>query len=106
MVFGGLNTQQILERANFHMDNARKTKDPKLALVLCEDADSALSYVRRSAKWVRKYSHDESLRTRIAATCFKLSTLQGDLKLRDKAQDSYRTAEKWGYVGDRRLHAC
>ncbi|KAF9358855.1 hypothetical protein BGX34_008689 [Mortierella sp. NVP85] len=78
------------------MDNAWKTKDNKLALALCEDAESALSHVRRSAKWAPKYSHNENLRTDIAAACHRLSELQGHLKLLDKAQASYKKAENWG----------
>jgi hypothetical protein len=94
MVLGGLNTRQILERAGYHIENAWKTKEPKLAEVLCDDADSALSRAATAANWAPKYSDDQDLRNAIAAAYFRLSELQRHLGHDDKAQNSSKIAEK------------
>ncbi|KAK3810338.1 MAG: hypothetical protein J3Q66DRAFT_391443, partial [Benniella sp.] len=99
MSLDDLDPRQSMERANFHMDNAWKTKDNKLALVLSKDAESTLSHARGSAKRALSHSHNEDLRADIAAAYHRLSELQGHLKLVDKANASSVKAGKWGWCG-------
>ncbi|KAF9354565.1 hypothetical protein BGX34_010920, partial [Mortierella sp. NVP85] len=99
MVLGGLNTRQILERAGYHIENARQTKDPKIAEVLFYDAESALTHAKRASKWAPKYSEDQNLRNAIAAAYFRLSEIQRHWGHDDNAQTNFRMAEKWGWCG-------
>lgn len=95
---GNLSTVQTLDLANIHLDNAHQTTDRALASVLCDDADSALTYVRRVAKWMPKYSGDKALQERIGAAFVKLGHLQDKLGDKVKSQASYKKAGKLGYV--------
>ncbi|KAK3810331.1 MAG: WD40-repeat-containing domain protein [Benniella sp.] len=92
---GCLDTRQTLKRANFHMENASKTTDPKFALGLCEDAESALSQARKA---VKGKNPDEELRKEVAAACFRLGNLQESLGQTGKAEVSYQKAIKLGHV--------
>jgi hypothetical protein len=91
----GLSTRQALELASFYLDNARQTRDVKLASVLCDDAASVLSQVKRNAKWARKYAEDQDLKEGIAEAYIVLGKLQEQLGHLEKAQASQKTAEKW-----------
>lgn len=93
---GALSTSQTLELANFHLEYARKTKDQKLASVMCDDAESALSHVKRGVKRASKDTEDQPLRKDVAAAYFQLGNLQDYLGQTEKAQANYKKAEKWG----------
>ncbi|KAI8359683.1 hypothetical protein B0O80DRAFT_423581 [Mortierella sp. GBAus27b] len=94
-ILDGLTTRQTLELANFHLEYARKTSDNKLALAMCNYAESALVTARRNARWARKYSNDQALREGIAQSYFELAKLQAHLDRADKARGSLREAERW-----------
>ncbi|KAF9988783.1 hypothetical protein BGZ65_001256, partial [Modicella reniformis] len=95
MVFG-LSTPQILELAGYHMENARKTEDDKLRLVLCENAESDLSRVRKVVNWAPKYRDNQELRRKVADAFFKLGDLQLHLGQTEKAEASHKKAKKCG----------
>ncbi|KAF9984383.1 hypothetical protein BGZ65_000498 [Modicella reniformis] len=99
---GDLSGRQILELANLHLENARKTNDDKIASVLCEDVESALSHVKKAAKSAPKDADHQDLEIRVATAYSELGKLQGQLGLSDKAEASIKKAEKWGLtqVGD------
>lgn len=84
--------QKLLELANAHLESARKTKDSELALMFCDDAESALSRVKRAVK----KTEDQSLRERTGVAYFELGKLFANLGHQDKAQENYKKAEKWG----------
>lgn len=90
-----LTTRQLLERANFHIENAWKTNDTGLASVLCDDAVSTLSRVKWTVKLTPKYSGDNDLRMGIATASQALGKLQEKLGKSADAQFSYGKAEKW-----------
>lgn len=91
-----LSTPQTLELANFSLINAHITQDTKLASVLCEDAASLLSQVKRP-KRAPKNADEQTFRERVADTYQKLGKLQEDLGHKEKAQTSLKAAEKWRY---------
>lgn len=93
---GELSTHQTLELANFYLENAWKTKDRKVALVLCDGAVSALLHAERDAKRTSKHTDDQDLRKGIASAYSELGKLQDYLCESEKAQESYKTARKWG----------
>ncbi|KAF9346155.1 hypothetical protein BGX34_004139, partial [Mortierella sp. NVP85] len=100
MVFGSvissprasLSLQQALELANIYLENARKTQDPKLALVLCHDTEVSLSHVKKVAKHVE----DNTMREGIASAYIGLGELLHEQGLQDEAQAFYKKSEKWG----------
>jgi hypothetical protein len=47
---GNLSLKQALELANVYLNNARKAPDPDIMLVLCHDAETSLSQVKRAVK--------------------------------------------------------
>ncbi|KAG0240229.1 hypothetical protein BGX31_002162 [Mortierella sp. GBA43] len=108
MVLGGLSTRQRLDRTNYHMKNAwdAMDKDRKLAVVLCEDAESALSRARNAARWAPKYTNDLELRKRVVEAYRELGRLQEHLERREEAQDSYKRARKLRQVEHLTLSLC
>lgn len=98
---GALSTRQTLQLAKFYLEYACKTTDHDIAQLLCHDAKSALSHVKRASKWAPKYTRDQGLRQDIAAAYSELGRLQDDLGLADQAQANYKIAEEFGYVIDR-----
>ncbi|KAG0294426.1 hypothetical protein BGZ98_001774, partial [Dissophora globulifera] len=98
---GTLSPQQTLELANLHLENARKTKDPEISLVLCHDAEAALSRIKRVAKKSLKTPlsvEDQALRDGFAAAYFEHGSLLEQLDHIEMAKVSYRNAEKMGLV--------
>ncbi|KAG0220789.1 hypothetical protein BGX31_010532, partial [Mortierella sp. GBA43] len=49
-LLGTLSLQQALELTNVYLENAYKMKDPRIALVLCHNAEVALSQAKKANK--------------------------------------------------------
>jgi hypothetical protein len=100
MVFGSvisspkasLSLQQSLDLANIYLENARRTLDPNIALVLCHDTEVSLSHVKK----VAKYTEDKYMRDKIAIVYIGLGELLETQGHRDEAQSFYKKSEKWG----------
>ncbi|KAG0316229.1 hypothetical protein BGZ99_007002 [Dissophora globulifera] len=98
---GTLSPQQTLELANLHLEDARKTKDPEIALVLCNDAEAALSRIKKAAKKTLKTPlsvEDQTLRHRVATAYLEHGNLLEGLNHIEMARVSYEKAEKLGLV--------
>ncbi|KAG0346837.1 hypothetical protein BGZ54_005083, partial [Gamsiella multidivaricata] len=94
-----LSAQKELELTNIYVENARKTKDREIALVLRDDAEAALSRMKRAAKKTFTTSlsvEDQALRDGFAGACFEHANLLESLGYSEMAQVSYKRAEKWG----------
>jgi hypothetical protein len=89
---GSLSLQQVLDLANIYLENARKTTDPSVALVLCHDTETSLSHVKRAAK----NTDDKAIREGIATIYNGLGELLNTQGHRDEAQAFYKKSEKWG----------
>ncbi|KAI8601171.1 hypothetical protein EDD21DRAFT_353908 [Dissophora ornata] len=101
-----LSPQAALELANEHLENARKTKNPEIALEYCNDAEKALAHIRTSVRKTCVSStraEDQSLCNEIATAYFELGELLDSLGRRTKAQVIYKNGEKWGYVSDNNI---
>lgn len=81
-----LSPQKTLELANFHLNHARNTDDPELAVALCDDAEAALFRVKKSVG-------DRTLREEVAQLYFEHGRLLNELGHGDKAQTSFRISE-------------
>lgn len=95
VMFTRLTTRQLLERANYHIENAGRTTDSKVASVLCDDAVSTLSRVRLAADWVPKYADDHDLREGIASAYLALGRVQVQWEEHEDAKVSNKKADKW-----------
>jgi hypothetical protein len=96
---GTLSARQTLNFAKFHLEYARKTDDHDLALVLCHDAEFALSHIDNSmiaaANGVPRDASDQGLHPRIEAAYTDLGKLQDHLGQGEKAQASHKIALKY-----------
>ncbi|KAF8978390.1 hypothetical protein BGZ46_006507 [Entomortierella lignicola] len=97
---GALSPQKALELIEFYLDNAQKAKDPEIALVLCDNAEASLLQMRKIAKkaYTPQNTEVKPLHDQIATAYFTHGELLDRLGHHDKAQASYKKAEKWGYV--------
>jgi hypothetical protein len=87
-----LSLQQVLDLASIYLENARKTQDPNIALVLCHDTEVSLSQVKRA-----KHTDDKAMREGIATIYIELGQLLDNQGHGDEAQAFYKKSEKWGY---------
>jgi len=83
---------QMLELANIYLDNARKTTDACIALVLCHDTEVALSAAARGSKRLKV----PVVREGIAAAYLQLGWLLKNRRLHEEAEAFYKKAEKLG----------
>lgn len=91
---GNLSPQQVLDLANIYLDNASKTNDPDIAIVLCHDTEVSLSQAKKTAKHTRNASLTEG----IASAYMDLGRLLESRGHANGAQASFKKAEKLGYV--------
>jgi len=87
-----LSLQQVLDLANIYLENASKSTDPDIVLVLCHDTEVSLSQVKKAVK--RK--EDGEMREGIAALYIGLGDLLASKGYRVEAQAFYKKSEKWG----------
>jgi len=100
MVFGSvisspranLSPHQILDLANTYLDNARRTTDLNIALVLCHDTEVSLSQVKR----VTKHVDDKVIRDGIATVYLGLAGFLESQGHRVEAQTFFKKSEKLG----------
>ncbi|KAG0325475.1 hypothetical protein BGZ99_000605, partial [Dissophora globulifera] len=93
--------QKELELTELYLEIARKTKDAKIALMICEDAESALSRMRKAMKKTLKSplsAEDLALRDGFLDACIEHAKLAEGLGYSELAEVSYKWAEKWGHM--------
>ncbi|KAG0234726.1 hypothetical protein BGX31_004465 [Mortierella sp. GBA43] len=96
---GALSLQQALELSNIYLKNAYRTKDHGVSLVLCHDAEAALSQAKSANKKYHGHPNDagyQALREGVAAAYIDLGKLMEVQGYQDEAQTIYKKAEKWG----------
>lgn len=89
---GNLSLRQALDLADLYLENASKSTDPDITLVLCHDTEVSLAHVKKAAK----SNEDKSMHGRIATIYVGLGELLESKGHRDEAQTFYRKSEKWG----------
>ncbi|KAG0249051.1 hypothetical protein BG011_009627, partial [Mortierella polycephala] len=90
-----------LELANSHLELARTSNDPDLILARCEDAEAAISRIKRTARKALippKSIDDQTLCNEISIVYIEQGKMLDSLGYRDKAQTSINKAEKWRFV--------
>ncbi|KAG0053362.1 hypothetical protein BGZ83_001256 [Gryganskiella cystojenkinii] len=96
-----LSPHKELDLANTYLETARTTKDQEISLTLCNDAEAALSRMKRAAKKALTSPvsvEDQVLRNGIATAYFEHGERLVSLGYTEMAQTSYKKAEKWGTV--------
>ncbi|KAG0347309.1 hypothetical protein BGZ54_004945, partial [Gamsiella multidivaricata] len=96
-----LSPQKELKLVSVYVENARKIEDQEIALVLCDDAEAALSRMKRTAKKTLitpLSAEDQALRDGFAGACLEHANLLESLGYSEKAQVGYKRAEKCGHV--------
>ncbi|KAF9354873.1 hypothetical protein BGX26_007258 [Mortierella sp. AD094] len=93
-----LSSQESLDLAKLHLENARKEKRPKMALALCNDANDLLSNMKRAIKKSQTPQgvSDQTLRDEVAIVYFELGKVLESFGDRSKAQVSYKKVAEWG----------
>jgi hypothetical protein len=89
---GSLSLQQLLDLANIYLENAFKSTDPDITLVLCHDAEASLTHVKKAAK----NNDDKSMHGRIATVFIGLGDLLDSQSHRDEAQAFYKNQRNGG----------
>ena len=89
---GNLSLQHVLDLAKIYLGSASKAQHPDIALVLCHDAEVALSQAKKTAKRAK----DQAALLEIATTYMQLGRELGNRGHSDEAQESYKKAEKGG----------
>ncbi|KAI8363148.1 hypothetical protein B0O80DRAFT_420939 [Mortierella sp. GBAus27b] len=101
-----LSLQQALELSNLYLENAHKTSDQEIALVLCHGAFAALSQAERPNKEhagdPKEHASDpkepkcQTHREGVAAAYIDLGKLVEREGYADEAQTIYKKTEIWG----------
>ncbi|KAF9351413.1 hypothetical protein BGX34_000576 [Mortierella sp. NVP85] len=95
------SAQQTLSLTSLCLEYAQGATDAQLALELCDDAEVALSGIKRSqrkALTASKKDEDQTLIKRIATSYFDLGMLQNSLGLFGKAHANFKKAAQWDRI--------
>ncbi|KAF9361829.1 hypothetical protein BGX34_006876, partial [Mortierella sp. NVP85] len=94
-----LSLHQALELTNLYLENAYKATDQDIVLVLCHDAENALSQVKNANKRASSHVEDaeyQTLRKGVATAYIDLGKLLEGQGYQDVAQTFCKKAVKWG----------
>lgn len=93
-----LSLRQALALSNVYLENAHSTQDLDIALVLCHEAEIALSQAKSVIKKVPTNPEDteyRALRDGVATAYIELGKLLEHQGHRDEALPFCKNAEKW-----------
>ncbi|KAG0234648.1 hypothetical protein BGX31_004496 [Mortierella sp. GBA43] len=96
---GALSLHQVLELCNIYLEGAFKTTDRDIGLLLCRDAEAALSRAKSAQKSFPEHLKDakyHTLRSGIAAAYVDLGKLITFLGYADVADSIRNKTVKWG----------
>jgi hypothetical protein len=97
---GALSLHQILELTNMYLENAYKTTDMDLAMVLCHDAEVALNQTKNANKKYLAQLNDSNnyqvLREGVASAYIDLAKYLNRRGYQREATALCKRADKWG----------
>ncbi len=96
-----LSPPETLDLANDYLEFARKHTNPKIALILCDDAEASLSQMKKALRKAdaAETLADQTLRDKIAIVYFEHGKVLEQLGQYNRAQASYKKVQKWGHSG-------
>ncbi|KAF9363411.1 hypothetical protein BGX34_004194 [Mortierella sp. NVP85] len=89
---GSLSLQHALDLVHIYLENASQASQSDIALVLCHDAEVALTQAKKAAK----RNKDQAVLHGIAVAYIGLGKELDNRGRSCEAQESYKKAEKWG----------
>ncbi|KAG0283575.1 hypothetical protein BGZ97_008484, partial [Linnemannia gamsii] len=95
-----LPPQKELELVNIYLEQGRTVSEEgkhEIALVLCEEAEASLSQMKKGVKAAEAVQDVTDLRHGIACAFLELSKLLDKMKKQERAKESYKKAQMWGY---------
>ncbi|KAG0234983.1 hypothetical protein BGX31_004386 [Mortierella sp. GBA43] len=92
---GALSLQEILQLTDIYLENAIRANDNNVVLVLCHNAEVALSQAKNPFKKSSSNSEDRDSRL-VAAAYFDLGKLLEGQGHQEGAQALYKRCKKWG----------
>ncbi|KAG0046339.1 hypothetical protein BGZ83_008500, partial [Gryganskiella cystojenkinii] len=101
-----LPPQRELKLINIYLEQGRtasKEGNHDIALVLYGEAEASLSQMKKGVKAAKAVQDVKGLRISIACSFFELSKLYGELKKHERAMESYKKAQEWGYLEAEKL---
>ncbi|KAG0220885.1 hypothetical protein BGX31_010414 [Mortierella sp. GBA43] len=95
---GALSLHDVLQLTNIYLENASRANNNNVALVLCQNAEAALSQMRSSSKKPPTSSSDNEQATHgdVAAAYYNLGRLLEHHGYRDEAEAFHKKCKKWG----------
>lgn len=97
---GTLSPHQVVQLTNVYLENAHKSNDHDVALVLCHNAEAVLSQAkgttRKSFASASPDTEDQTMHEIIATAYFNLGKLLENQGHGDEAKAFYKKSEKWG----------
>ncbi|KAF9544024.1 hypothetical protein EC957_000293 [Mortierella hygrophila] len=95
-----LPPQKELELVNIYLEQGRTVSEEgkhEIALVLCAEAEALLSQLKKGVKAAKAVQDVTDLRHGVACAFLELSKLFHGLKKQERAKESYKKAQEWGY---------
>jgi hypothetical protein len=89
---GNLSLQQVIHLANVYLENAAKSTDPDILLVLCHDVEVSLFQAKKAAK----NTEDKAMRYGIATVYIGLGDLLDHHGHGNEAKAFYKKSDKLG----------
>ncbi|KAG0216866.1 hypothetical protein BGX31_000443, partial [Mortierella sp. GBA43] len=95
---GTLSLHEVLQLTDVYLDNASRANNNNVALVLCHNAEAALSQAKGSSKKssTPPSDNEQPMQERIAIAYYNLGKLLEDYGHRDEAEAFYKKCKKLG----------
>ncbi|KAI8348182.1 hypothetical protein B0O80DRAFT_532465, partial [Mortierella sp. GBAus27b] len=93
---GALSLRQVLQLTDMYLENASKTDDHDIVLVLCQHAEVALSEAKSTFKKASSSSNpeDQVLSKSVATAYYRLGKLLENQDYHDQAQEFFKKSKK------------
>ncbi|KAG0221100.1 hypothetical protein BGX31_010189, partial [Mortierella sp. GBA43] len=97
---GTLSLHEVLQLTDVYLENASRANSNNVALVLCHNAEVALTQAKTPSKKesIASDADEQVLREKIAAAYYNLGKLLESHGYKDEAEAFFKKCKKWGIV--------
>jgi lipoprotein NlpI len=96
-----LSLHEVLQLTDIYLESAHRVTSNNVTLVLCHNAEVALSQVKSTSKKSSSSDPEEQATCqKMAAAYYNLGKLLENLGHQDEAETFYKKCKKLGYVAD------